>query len=75
MKLDVFYEVIVPEHEERIDSWGCAHESHTYSQDTSTTYKTMKIPEKRYFFYKRKKAKLFCLENGYPLDYIFKRKY
>lgn len=33
------------------------------------------IPEKKYYFNKRKQAKKFCLENDYPFEYIAKELY
>lgn len=33
------------------------------------------VPEKKYYFYKRKQAKKFCLENNYPFEYITKELY
>ena len=84
MAKDVFYEVIVPEHlEERIGSTGrlgyyetkgIFFPSYKLIPTVSTSYKTVIIPEKRYIFEKRKKAKKFCLENDYPCEYIHKRK-
>lgn len=83
MDKDVFYEVIVPEHlEERISSTGKLECYETpgifftsckYIPVISTSNKAVTIPEKRYFFKKRKKAKKFCLENDYPFEYIHKR--
>lgn len=85
MDKDVFYEVIVPEHlEERIDSigsppyyetMGIFFTSYKCIPAVPTSYKTVRIPEKRYIFEKRKKAKKFCLENDYPCEYIHKREY
>lgn len=33
------------------------------------------VSEKKYYFYKRKQAKKFCLENNYPFEYITKELY
>lgn len=33
------------------------------------------VSEKKYYFYKRKQAKKFCLENDYPFEYITKELY
>ena len=33
------------------------------------------VPEKKYYFNKRKHAKKFCLENNYPFEYIAKELY
>lgn len=84
MDKDVFYEVIVPEHlEERIGSIGRLEyyetkgiffPSYKLIPTVSTRCKTVTIPEKRYIFEKRKKAKKFCLENDYPCEYIHERK-
>lgn len=73
MELDTFYVVTIPEHTKKEMSFvtkkygtclGLApEETHVY------------IPEKKYYFYKRKQAKKFCLENNYQFEYIAKELY
>lgn len=81
MDKDVFYVVTVPKHEElKVDYIGTPdHYTTEYRMFSErkvlipgrpTSYKKVIIPEKKYHFEKRKKAKSFCLENGYPLSYI-----
>lgn len=81
MDKDVFYVVTVPKHEKlEIDHIGMPDHYTTeyrifskrkvWIPGRSTSYRKVIIPEKKYHFEKRKKAKSFCLENGYPLGYI-----
>lgn len=81
MDKDVFYVVTVPEHAElKVDYIGMPghytteyrifSEREVWVPERPTSYKKVIIPEKKYHFEKRKKAKSFCLENGYPLSYI-----
>lgn len=80
MEKDVFYVVTIPAYTRNvIDSLGCKgymvddgwfFEKLRYVPPTPTTYKTVVVPEEKYYFEKRKKAKKFCLENNYPLTYI-----
>lgn len=81
MDKDVFYVVTVLKHEKlKVDHIGMpGHYTTEYRifskrkvwiPGRSTSYRKVIIPEKKYHFEKRKKAKSFCLENGYPLGYI-----
>ena len=81
MDKDVFYAVTVPKHEElKVDHIGMPghytteyrmfNERQVWIPERPTSYRKVIIPEKKYHFEKRKKAKSFCLENGYPLSYV-----
>lgn len=82
MQLDVFYEVIVPEHmDKRIEIGQPGYyedagffSDYRYVPPVPTTWEPVMVSEKRYIFKKRKKAKKFCLENDYPFEYIHERK-
>lgn len=84
MKLDMFYEVIVPEHMDKQFKVGQPgyyeyigdgfFSDYRYVPAAQGTYEPVTVSEKRYIFKKRKKAKKFCLENNYPFEYIHERK-
>lgn len=84
MQLDVFYEVIVPEHMDkklRVGQLGHYEyigggffSGYRYVPAVQGTWEPVTVSEKRYIFEKRKKAKKFCLENNYPFEYIHERK-
>lgn len=82
MKLDIFYEVIVPARIDRKLNWGRPgyyedagfFRGYRYVPAIPSTWESVMVPEKRYIFEQRKKAKKFCLEHNYPFEYIHERK-
>lgn len=83
MKLDIFYEVIVPAHmDKRLKvgrpgyyeyTGGGFFSGYRYVPAVHGTWEPVMVSEKRYIFEQRKKAKKFCLENDYSFEYIHKR--
>ena len=73
MELDTFYVVTIPEHTKKETSFS----TKTYGTCLGLAPKEAQvyIPEKKYYFYKRKQAKKFCLENDYSFEYITKELY
>lgn len=73
MELDTFYVVTIPEHTKKETSFS----TKTYGTCLGLAPKEAQvyIPEKKYYFYKRKQAEKFCLENDYPFEYITKELY
>ena len=74
MELDTFYVVTIPEHTEKK---GISFSTKKYGTCLELEPKEtlVYIPEKKYYFFKRKQAKKFCLENNYPFEYITKELY
>lgn len=73
MELDTFYVVAIPEHTEK--KMGFATKKNGTCLGLEPKETLVYISEKKYYFYKRKQAKKFCLENNYPLEYITKELY
>ena len=71
MKQDTFYVVTVPERTYKKPAIVTDKRTGGYVCE----YVDTPIPEKKYYFEKRKKAKKFCLENNYPFDYITEELY
>lgn len=73
MELDTFYVVTIPEHTKKETSFS----TKTYGTCLGLAPKEAQvyIPEKKYYFYKRKQSKKFCLEHNYPFEYITKELY
>lgn len=72
MELDTFYVVTIPEHIKKEISFSVKFGTCTgITPEETQVY----IPEKKYYFNKRKQAKKFCLENNYPFEYITKELY
>lgn len=73
MELDTFYVVTIPEHTEKEISFS----TKKYGTCTGIIPEETQVcvPEKKYYFNKRKQSKLFCLENDYPFEYIAKELY
>lgn len=73
MELDTFYVVTIPEHKEKEMSFVTKKYGTCLGLAPEETQ--VYIPEKKYYFYKRKQAKKFCLENNYTFEYIAKELY
>ena len=73
MELYTFYVVTIPEHTEKEMSFVTKKYGTCLGLAPEETQ--VYIPEKKYYFNKRKRAKKFCLENSYPFEYITKELY
>ena len=73
MELDAFYVVTIPEHTKKEISFKTKEYGTCLGVEPQETQ--VCVPEKKYYFNKRKQAKKFCLENDYPLEYITKESY
>lgn len=73
MELDTFYVVTIPEHTKKEISFKTKEYSTCLGIEPQETQ--VCVPEKKYYFKKRKRAKRFCLENNYPFEYIAKELY
>lgn len=73
MELDTFYVVTIPEHTEK--KMGFATKKYGTCLGLEPKETLVFVSEKKYYFYKRKQAKKFCLENNYPFEYITKELY
>lgn len=73
MELDTFYVFTIPEHTKKEMSFVTKKYGTCLGLAPEETQ--VYIPEKKYYFYKRKQAKKFCLENNYPFEYIAKELY
>lgn len=73
MELDTFYVVTIPEHTKKEMSF--VTKKYGTCLGLAPEEKQVYIQEKKYYFKKRKHAKLFCLENDYPFEYITKELY
>lgn len=73
MGLDTFYVVTIPEHIKKEISFKTKEYGTCLGIEPQETQ--VCVPEKKYYFNKRKQAKKFCLENDYPFEYIAKELY
>lgn len=73
MELDTFYVVTIPEHTEKEISFATKKYGACLGIEPKETL--VYVSEKKYYFYKRKQAKKFCLENDCPFEYITKELY
>lgn len=73
MELDTFYVVTIPEHTKKEMSF--VTKKYVTCLGLAPEETQVYISEKKYYFYKRKQAKKFCLENDYPFEYITKELY
>lgn len=73
MELDTFYVVTIPEHTKEEISFNTKKIGTCIGVAPEVTQ--VCVPEKKYYFNKRKQAKRFCLENNYPFEYIAKELY
>lgn len=73
MELDTFYVVTIPEHTKKETSFSTKTYGTCLWLEPKETL--VYVSEKKYYFYKRKQAKKFCLENNYPFEYITKELY